>query len=48
MLKNTIQYQIYFWNSFAQESVATENLLSLQQVLDTSLINLIIFKKHNL
>ena len=48
MLKNTIQYQIYFWNSFAKESFATENAFVFTTGIKSPLINLIILKKQNL
>ena len=48
MLKNTIQYQIYFWNSFAKESFVTENSFVFTTGIKSPLINLIILKKQNL
>ena len=48
MLKNTIQYQIHFWNSFAKESFATEDSFVFTTGIKNSLVNLMILKKQNL
>ena len=48
MLKNTIQYQIHFWDSFAKESFATEDSFVFTTGIKNSLVNLVILKKQNL
>ena len=48
MLKNTIQYQIHFWNSVAKESFSTEDFFVFTTGIKNPLINLILFKKQDM